>query len=325
MGTELQVIAPRGVSKVFDPEALYTEWVTDLQARVDAGEMAQSTIDTYGRGMARFLAWADGEGLGRIGPDAIRKWKAAQLAAGRKPAGVNVFYSGVRAFFRWAVAEKGLAYDPTVSVKGASRRGTRGHKREALSDAEVLRILAQPNVALTTGKRDRAMLLLMAYTGVRSIEVQRARIGDLHSNGRLKLSVHGKGHSEADELVYLVNPELQAAMYDWLAVHPRGGALDAALFCGLGNRNRGLALGMRAIRGLIKGYYTLAGIRDPRKTSHSLRHSLVTNLIRQGVAPTKIMTVTRHRSLDTLLNYAHELERDGDPAEAYVCYGASGA
>ena len=63
------------------------------------------------------------------------------------------------------------------------------------------------------------------------------------------------------------------------------------------------------------------GVVDPRKSTHSLRHSLVTNLIRQGVAPTKIMTVTRHKSLDTLLGYAHEMERDANPAELLVNYG----
>ena len=60
--------------------------------------------------------------------------------------------------------------------------------------------------------------------------------------------------------------------------------------------------------------------RDPRKTTHSLRHSLVTNLIRHNVPPTKIMTVTRHKSLDTILAYAHEVDRDSGPAEAYVDY-----
>ena len=36
------------------------------------------------------------------------------------------------------------------------------------------------------------------------------------------------------------------------------------------------------------------------------------------------MTVTRHRSLDTLLAYAHEVDRDKDPAEGYVCYTNGG-
>jgi len=32
------------------------------------------------------------------------------------------------------------------------------------------------------------------------------------------------------------------------------------------------------------------------------------------------MTVTRHRSLGTILAYAHEVDRDHDPAEGYVNY-----
>ena len=44
-------------------------------------------------------------------------------------------------------------------------------------------------------------------------------------------------------------------------------------------------------------------------------------LIRHKVPFTMSMTVTRHRSLDTLLAYAHEVDRDKDPAERYVDYG----
>jgi len=73
---------------------------------------------------------------------------------------------------------------------------------------------------------------------------------------------------------------------------------------------------------MVKDLYRQAGIRDPRKTTHSLRHSLVTNLICHKVPAVKIMTVTRHRSLDTLLAYAHEVDPDDDPAEAYVDYGS---
>lgn len=48
---------------------------------------------------------------------------------------------------------------------------------------------------------------------------------------------------------------------------------------------------------------------------------MVTDLVRHGGPATKIMTVTRHRSLDTILVYAHEVDRDEDRAEGYVDYG----
>lgn len=316
----LSVRAPRGLARSFAPGVLIAEWEEEMQERVAAGEISPHTATAYGRGMGRFWAWFCAQGTyTSVGPRAIRSWIADMRRKGRKPAGVNVLYAGVRSFFRWAVAERGLAYNPTLTVGGVKRTGHR-HKRDPLSNAEVLRVLAQPDTTTDHGKRLKAMLCLMAYTGARTIEVQRARLGDLRSNGQLKLYVWGKGHQEADEVLYLVHPDLVAAMYDWLAVHPRGGEPAAALFCGLGGRNKGGAITTRWIRGMVKDTYHKAGVRDPRKTTHSLRHALVTNLIRHKVAPTKIMTVTRHKSLDTLLGYAHEVDRDTDPVEAYVDY-----
>jgi len=51
MARELAVIAPRGVSKAFDPETLLAEWAADMQARVDAGERSPATAATYARGV----------------------------------------------------------------------------------------------------------------------------------------------------------------------------------------------------------------------------------------------------------------------------------
>jgi integrase len=271
--------------------------------------------------MAVFMAWLREHQAERVGPALIRAWKADLLGAGRKPQGVNVLYAGVRCFFRWAVSDAGLAYDPTAGVKGANRRGNAHmHKRDPLSDGEVLRVLAQPDTTTAEGKRDLAMLALLAYTGLRSVEVQRAKIGDLHTNGMVKLAVTGKGYADTSRDVMLVNTGLLDAMYSWLAVHPRGSDLGAALFCGLGNRNRGGVLTMATIRKLVKGHYRAAGVVDPRKTTHSLRHGFVTNAQRHKVSNTKIMAATGHTSEATMGVYSHELDREEDPAEGHIDY-----
>jgi len=319
MGNQIAVLAPRGAARSFDADSLLADWLADMQGKVAAGEMSPATHTTYSRGMRRFLAWVGERHLERIGPQALREWKADLARGGHKPGGVNTFYGGVRAFFHWAVAERGLAYNPCAGVPSAPR-GPARHKREALGDAEVLRVLAQPDPATTEGKRDRALLYLMAYTGLRQCEVQRATLGDLRTNGRLKLAVQGKGRAEADEVVYLVQPDLVDALYTWLAVHPRGHDPAAPLFCSVGRRNYGEALALRTLRAIVKAHYRAAGVVDPRKTTHSLRHSFVSNLIRRGVSPVRIMAASRHRRLDTLLLYAHETEREGDPVEAAVDY-----
>lgn len=322
-GRELQVVAPRGVARSFDADALAADWRAHLAELVAAGEMAQATAHTYARGMDKLLDWIGAQDATRVGPQAIRAWKADMLERGLSASTANVHLAGARCFFAWAVAERGLAYDPTNGVKSAARRGvSRRHKRDALTDAEVLRVLARPDASTAQGQRDRAMLHLMAYCGLRGIEVQRAQLGDLASNGHLRLNVRGKGGGgDTTEPVYIVNADALAALHDWLAVHPRRRDPLAPLFCGLGNRNAGGALTMATIRRLVTGYYAEAGVVGLRKSTHSLRHSLVTNLIRHKVAPTAIMAVTRHKSLDTLAGYAHEMERDANPAEALVDYG----
>ena len=321
MTRELQVIAPRGVARSFDPVALVDDWRADMAERVRAGELAATTATTYAQGMLAFLRWhEDNAPSPRVGPGAVRGWKAAQLEQGAKPATVNVRLAGVKAFFRWATAERGLAYDPAAGVPGVTARARRRHRREALGDTEVLRVLAQPDADDWRGRRDRALLHLMAYTGARTVELQRAQLGDLHTSEGVTLDVTGKGRLEADERLHIIHPDAVAALYDWLAIHPRASDPGAPLFCSLSNRNHGGALALGTLRRIVKGYYRAAGVVDRRKTTHSLRHSFVSNLIRQGVPPVKIQAATRHRSLDTLLIYAHELERDADPAEGHVNY-----
>ena len=57
MGRELQVIAPRGVARSFDPVALVDEWRADMAERVAAGELAAATATTYLRGKFPSLDW----------------------------------------------------------------------------------------------------------------------------------------------------------------------------------------------------------------------------------------------------------------------------
>ena len=63
---------------------------------------------------------------------------------------------------------------------------------------------------------------------------------------------------------------------------------------------------------------TLSLATDRKWKDGSLRHSLAANLIRHKGPPTKIITVTRHQGLDTLLAYACEVAREEDPTEVYV-------
>ena len=289
-------------------------WRSALALRVAAQELQHDTALTYERGARKFLAW-----LGDQEPnaDAIRAWKASLLQAQVKPASVNIWLAGVRHLFAWLNELGTIPYNPAESIRGASRKGkAKRHVREALTDREVVRLLEQPNRSTHEGARDYAILCVMLYTAARGIELHRANIDDLQTrSGVLVLQVQGKGHSEKDDMVVLTH-EAECALRDWMAIR---GKESGPLFTSLSNFSRGERLSRRAMRAIVKRYFDLAGIRG-NKTTHSLRHTAITNAIRNHAPVQRVKGMSRHASLDTLMIYYHEVDRLSDPAEKYIRY-----
>lgn len=289
-------------------------WLKTLTLRVEAQELQRDTIVTYERGVRKFIHWLNDQSPSA---DVIRAWKADLLKANVKPTSINIWLAGVRSFFGWLAETGEIPFNPTQTIKGASRKGkAKRHVRETLTDREAVRLLAQPDRTTPDGIRDYAMLCVMLYTAARGIELHRADIDDLKTrDGSLVMQIQGKGHSEKDDMVVLTQ-EAETALRDWLAIR---GKNDGALFISLSNFSKGKRLSRRATRAIIKGYFDEAGIHG-NKTTHSLRHTAITNAIRHNAPIHKVKGMSRHASLDTLMIYYHEVDRLSDPAEKYINY-----
>lgn len=299
--------------------ALLEQFSHALDLRVRAQEIANNTALAYTRGAERFATWSNAQGLSAGSADTIREWKAAMIESGAKPSAINTWLAGVRALFAWASESGLIAYNPASTIKGAQRKGTKKrHARESLTDLEARRVLAMPETTTKQGLRDCAILSLMLYTAIRGIELHRAELADLKTQGgRLVLFVQGKGHTEKDDFVVLAHAE--QALRDWLGVR---GTKPGALFTSLSNRSAGERLSLQALRALVKDYYRLAGVQG-NKSTHSLRHTAISKAIAAGVPLHKVSKgLARHASMDTTLIYVHELDRLSDPAEEHITYGA---
>ena len=173
-----------------------------------------------------------------------------------------------------------------------------------------------PDTGTAQGKRDNAILSIMLYTAARGVELHRADLADLQTQGgRLVLFVQGKGHGEKDDFVVIAHAE--SALRDWLGVR---GNKQGPLFCSLSNRSAGERLSLQAYRAMIKDYMRLAGVQG-NKSTHSLRHTAITKAISEGVPLHKVSKgLARHASMDTTMIYFHELDRLTDPAEDHINY-----
>jgi len=154
---------------------------------------------------------------------------------------------------------------------------------------------------------------------LRTVEVSRANVDDLKTNGRLLLWIWSKGHSEADE-VAVIPVDQERVIRAWLAERAKMESKDNALFLSLSHRTYGTRLSTRAIHEMVTKRFEQAGIRDPLKTPHSLRHSAITNLINHNASILQVQAFARHKTLNTALVYIHEVNRLAAPPEDLISY-----
>jgi integrase/recombinase XerC len=321
MTQALTITTPLTISDDIDVRGIVSDWSTWLKRRTGSGELAASTTQTYRRGLHRFMVWCDERQVDSVSDDVLRDW-LTELNESYSPAAVNTWLAGVRSFFVWAEGAGRVRHNPAAGVRGPKRAGTsRHHKRQVLTDDEVVRVMAAPDAATVEGVRDRAILALMAYNGARSVEVRRFDVKSVRTQGdQMVIDVHGKGRAESDEVMVVCHPDAIAAVHDWLAERKRCGCDGAALFVSLSRRSYCGRLSLRHIRHLVKSYYDLAGVVGEGKTTHSLRYSCATNMLRNGAPLQKVQSAMRHRNITTTMIYAHELDRLSDPGEAFVAY-----
>ena len=292
-----------------------TNWIDKWLEAERVNGAAENTINAYRRGLHRFLGWLAEQGITQPNSADIAAYRDS-LKENYSNLTVNLSLSAVRSFYRYLLENGAIGYSPAEGVRGI-RGGKREHKRSELSDSEVLDVLDTCDDT-PQGIRDRAILTLMAYCGLRTIEVQRANLDGLKVNGRMVLWVQGKGHREADEFVVIPRDQ-EPVMRRWLAERKKLGN-NPALFVSLSKQNRGERLTTRAISLLVKEHYHQALIFDDTKTTHSLRHSAITSAIRHGATPMQVQAMARHASFDTTLNYIHEVNRLDSPAEDLIEY-----
>jgi site-specific recombinase XerD len=163
---------------------------------------------------------------------------------------------------------------------------------------DVERILKGCARETSVGRRNYAILLLLARLGLRAGEVVALNLDDIDWSTS-QIMIHGKGGTSAP--LPLAN-DVGQAIADYLrADRPhcctrRVFIRCRAPFVGLGNSSTVSALVRRA---LIQ-----AGVESAHKGAHVLRHSLATNLLRQGGSLDEIGDLLRHQSPNTTAIYA---------------------
>ena len=154
--------------------------------------------------------------------------------------------------------------------------------------------------------RDYAIIYLMITTGLRSVEVRRARKKDLKMVSDTSiLYVQGKGRTTQDEFVKITQG-VKEAVDDYLRVRKDK---NPYLFISHSKRYESPYLSRTFFLRMFRRVLNEAGLGHLKVTPHSLRHAAATyNLLRGGTLE-ETKRLMRHKDLSTTLIYAHHLER----------------
>ena len=169
---------------------------------------------------------------------------------------------------------------------------------------EVNRLIEVVRGHKKTGRRNYAMLMLIARLGLRAPEVTAIELDDIDWRAG-EILIRGKRQLH-DRMP--MSPEVGEAIVDYIKNERRGP--DRALFVSVKPPFRRFK-DAQILRWILRDAYDATGISPPQAYigTHILRHSLATDMLRKGASLAEIGDVLRHRSAMTTTIYAqHDVD-----------------
>lgn len=285
-----------------------------VAANIEAGLQA-STISTYLRDIHQYFAWLReshreydeintndlvvyleylAELDGRPNQNSRRRYSPSTLK--RK-------LSSIRRFYRVMISIGVMVKNPALGIHAAKIiTDTPRQSSRPLSIKQTRELLSQPDLTTPKGYRDRAMLALMALTGLESFEVHLLNAGDyLKAEGCLQVT----GRASKQRALYL--PEYTAeVLLSWLNVRQLLDPPTSAMFISM-HWSNGRALphnriSTRAIYEIVRSGLDAIGIERDGHCTRILRTTFASLLLENGATLEELRLVlgTKPKSYSVL-------------------------
>lgn len=266
----------------------------------------QSGVRRYRDHIRYFADWCKDRPIEQIDRDLIQAYKESLSERGCALETTGNALTVLSSYFAWALGAGHIVSNPVSGVK----RPIRGRKKprpltstelsdllRALEDREEYSEREQEQL-----KRNRLVILLMYYAGLRISEVAKLRCGDIDLFARVLVVRDGKGGKDRE---IPLHPQLSKELRDRLAGKRKS---DAVI-----SKGQGLPLTTKSL-GHIFDRWLPAEPRGVKICAHRLRHTFATMLRRNRVDLREIQELLGHENLETTAIYT--FVDDGDRAAA---------
>jgi len=259
--------------------------------------LAQASIRSYLRAARLFL-----DGVAVDGVLDVHRVTGAMVAqfvrcecSGRSVAWAKMTGTGLRSLLRYLYLDGQLPVLLTAAAPGVAGWQLAALPR-AVNAGELSRLLLSCDQNTPLGRRDFAVLTVLARLGLRAAEVSGLDLADLDWRAG-ELTVRGKG-LRRDRLPLPV--DVGEAVAGWLQWGRPSGVASAAVF--IRDRAPHARLAPSGVSELVRRACRRAGV--PEFGPHRLRHTTATELLRAGAPLTEVGQVLRHSRQLTTAIYA---------------------
>jgi site-specific recombinase XerD len=271
---------------------------------------ADLTCKGYERDVGACLQFLSAEGIGAlldVRTVDLRRFLALEATHRPSPSSQARTIAALHSFFRFCVENEHLERDPAHVLRTPK-------KREVLPDildrTELFRLLDAPSrkgvwQRVHTGKleRDRLLLALFAYSGLRHSELLGLDRHDIDLDRHLIRVRHAKGGRHR---AVPIHPGLVPLFVSYLQM--RAQSSEEAMFLGV----QGHRLSPTILSRTFRHYATAAGVNEHKRvTPHTLRHVFATELLSAGANLRQIQELLGHKHLDSTQRHtrvnAHQL------------------
>ena len=217
--------------------------------------------------------------------------------SGLSPITLHKHFRALRCFFTWAHEAGLLAESP---MRGLTMKAPRTLPRVP-EDEAVRKLLLVCDPDTFEGRRNRALIALLADSGLRIGEALRLRVEDINFATRTVSVRAGKGQKDG---VGFFGAEAATHLRAWIA-RRRDASAEDFLFCDRTSRS----MTRHATPRILHRLSDKAGLS--RKIGpHALRHYAATSILKQTGDLELVRQVLRHESLAMALRYAHLTKPD---------------
>ncbi|HEV8646379.1 MAG TPA: site-specific tyrosine recombinase XerD [Burkholderiales bacterium] len=261
--------------------------------------LSRNTLESYRRDLRLFAVWLASE-RGKTLLNAERVdllgYLAHKFQRQAKPRSAARLLSSLKRLYQFLLREGRITADPTLRVEAPKLPRS---LPKGLTEEDIERLLAAPDVETPRGLRDKAMLEALYASGLRVSELVSVGVAQVSQDMGV-VRIVGKGSKE--RLVPLGDEAL--AWIRRYVAQARPEILDGKRTDALFVTARGGSMTRQAFWHLIRRYAAKAGL-SKLISPHTLRHAFATHLLNHGADLRVVQLLLGHADISTTQIYTH--------------------